>query len=391
MSAIPLPEGSNAAEMIRRLRAIDAEFFGTLYANAGIIGGDVTIEGTLTGNDILSSNWDGAIPVDLSSRDATATVGYALDGSAGAAQFQNIFAEGGELRSLAILGNLTMGAGGLIRSASSGLRYELGTTGTYAKLDFLSGHASETQAGFLRLLGGATPILFLKAPTVTGVASALTLSGDDTSISGTNASISLNTNSLDIQHETQSPLIWAVTAGKQIRFAEGSPVDAAQGSVGAPLLTVPNDLNTGAYWPAADTFRITAGGTAYLEASSTLTVAMYNIAAHASHPFLRRSSATGQVFYDSSTRDIKENIVPLPKLGNIIDRLVPVSYTLIDDPSAGTLWGFVAEDVHDVAPFGTAFDAEGKVMNYETRTILAAVVQELKHLRLRVAELEELQ
>ncbi|KKK46772.1 hypothetical protein LCGC14_3161900, partial [marine sediment metagenome] len=334
---IPLPEGSNAADMIRRLRAIDAEFFGTLYANAGIIGGDVTIEGTLTGNDILSSNWDGAIPVDLSSRDATATVGYALDGSVGAAQFQNIFAEGGELRNLSVLGNLTMGANGIIRSAASGLRYELEATTTYARINFFTGDANEASAGFLRQeSSGGSSILRLWAPAVTGgsISTINILASDGLSISSDGGKIELAATGLTVQSTLGNMLYGADTAGKQHTFYEGSAIDAAQGSVGAPLLAVPNDLNTGAYWPAADTFRITAGGTAYLEASSTLTVAMYNIASHASHPFLRRSSATGQVFYDSSTRDIKENIVPLPRLGNIIDRLVPVSFTLIDDPSA---------------------------------------------------------
>lgn len=47
MSAIPLPEGSNIADSIRRLRAIDAEIFGTLYANAGTLG-DLTVTGILT-------------------------------------------------------------------------------------------------------------------------------------------------------------------------------------------------------------------------------------------------------------------------------------------------------------------------------------------------------
>lgn len=85
MGWIPLPEGSNVADTVRRLRAIDAEFFGSIYAKAGVIGGDVTIQGTLTGGDYVSSAWDGGS--DLSGgADGTATAGFFLDDSAGAAQ-----------------------------------------------------------------------------------------------------------------------------------------------------------------------------------------------------------------------------------------------------------------------------------------------------------------
>ena len=77
MSMIPLPPGSNAAQTIRRLRAIDAEIFGTLFASAGVIGGDVTIEGEAVVTDIYSSNWDGTTPLALP--DSGAALGYALD------------------------------------------------------------------------------------------------------------------------------------------------------------------------------------------------------------------------------------------------------------------------------------------------------------------------
>lgn len=54
---------------------------------------DVTVRG-----DIISSNWDGTIPIDLSSYDVGATKGFALDSSAGAAQFMGDVFVGGDLR-----------------------------------------------------------------------------------------------------------------------------------------------------------------------------------------------------------------------------------------------------------------------------------------------------
>mgnify|MGYP001812225096 CR=1 FL=1 len=47
MAWLPLPEGNNASETIRKLRAIDAEFFGSIYATDGVLG-DLTISGSLT-------------------------------------------------------------------------------------------------------------------------------------------------------------------------------------------------------------------------------------------------------------------------------------------------------------------------------------------------------
>lgn len=83
----------------------------------------ITIQG-----DIVSANWDGAEPLDLSSVDTTATAGFALDASEGAAQFEGEMFLGG---------NLTL-EGGEIRTSSSGERVQiqdvpprvlLGTTG----------------------------------------------------------------------------------------------------------------------------------------------------------------------------------------------------------------------------------------------------------------------
>jgi len=57
--------------------------------------------------DLWSANWDGALPIDLSGgADATATVGFALDSTVGAGQFQSLYAEGGEIGDLTITGML---------------------------------------------------------------------------------------------------------------------------------------------------------------------------------------------------------------------------------------------------------------------------------------------
>ncbi|MFH2072738.1 MAG: hypothetical protein ABIJ75_07815, partial [Actinomycetota bacterium] len=68
----------------------------------------------LVGGDIFSSNWDGAVPADLSSGpDAAATEGFYLDSSADAIQAQRLYAEGG------LIGGWTVGAATLTGGSAS--------------------------------------------------------------------------------------------------------------------------------------------------------------------------------------------------------------------------------------------------------------------------------
>ena len=112
----PLPIGPGATQMVKDLRAMNAQIYGTLFASAGVISGDVTIEGTFIGNDYLSSNWDGANPVDLSSVDGAATVGFAFDASLGSAQLMG---------SLFVGGSLVLDGSGAFKTAASGQRIEM--------------------------------------------------------------------------------------------------------------------------------------------------------------------------------------------------------------------------------------------------------------------------
>lgn len=67
--------------------------------------GDVTLQG-----DIRSYAWDGGGSL-AGGADATATAGFLLDSSAGNAQFQNLFAKGGDFENVTISGVITAGAG----------------------------------------------------------------------------------------------------------------------------------------------------------------------------------------------------------------------------------------------------------------------------------------
>ncbi len=108
------------------------------------------ITGTFTNivlaNDFWTTNWDGAVPADLtSSEDTTATKGAYIDSSAGAMQISG---------SMFVGGNVSLFGSGVMRSASSGRRIEMGVTPTIFSdphLEWYTAHAMETSAGSIRM------------------------------------------------------------------------------------------------------------------------------------------------------------------------------------------------------------------------------------------------
>ena len=118
----PLPLGGGL-EPIRRAKFLDVEVFGHISAESGSFDSITITNATLTnvaitggtidtititnltigddlvvGDDMYSANWDGTVPLSLP--DSGATVGWALDGGNDVAQFQSIYAEGGDLGTL---------------------------------------------------------------------------------------------------------------------------------------------------------------------------------------------------------------------------------------------------------------------------------------------------
>lgn len=131
--------------------------------------GSATFYGLLSvGGDIESADWDGTSPADLSAgEDAGATTGFYLDSSAGAAQFMTIYAVGGELTSLSVVGDLDLQGSGAFRTDSSGTRVEMTNTAD-AKIDFYSGDGDEENNAYVGTSFG--PVLDVSGPTETGIA-----------------------------------------------------------------------------------------------------------------------------------------------------------------------------------------------------------------------------
>lgn len=187
----PLPAGGNLTTLVRRLRAIDAEILGHVTARSGSISGPFTISGLLTLNDDLKANWDGTSPANLATADGTATKGLYVDGSVGSMQIATNLWIGGDIRSkgfdgsgipdaaasagfalegstgdfqflgtgridgaltiggaVSLASNLTMSSAGLIRSAASGERVEIGGSASHVdRIRWFSGIGNEDTEG----------------------------------------------------------------------------------------------------------------------------------------------------------------------------------------------------------------------------------------------------
>lgn len=122
---------------------------------------DITITGSLR-----SVNWDGG--GDLSGgRDTTATEGFLLDAVSGRAQFEDVYAEGGSLTDLTVLGTLSLSGSGKIVTAASGQRVEI-TSANYDRISFHSGAALESLPGSLVTSTGTHPYLSMRGPSEEG-------------------------------------------------------------------------------------------------------------------------------------------------------------------------------------------------------------------------------
>ena len=126
----------------------------------GVLSGDITLSG-----DLVSSAWNGAATLALP--DATATAGYALDDSAGKAQFQVLYAGDG-----AITGDFVVE--GTFSTAASGERMEiLDTTSSATSIRWYTGLAGETSSARMYTGSGTFPHdsgnLYLRGPIFGGV------------------------------------------------------------------------------------------------------------------------------------------------------------------------------------------------------------------------------
>ena len=121
--------------------------------------------------------------------------------------------------------------------------------------------------------------------------------------------------------------------------------------------------------------------------------------------YLLRGATYGNYAPFTSTRDVKRNIQPLVDSGSMIDQLNPVTFQekiTEQDDEISTAWkdadleyGFIAEEVAEVAAGHLAQykgmeDGTLKPVGWSFHGVVSVLVAEVKELRKRVAELENI-
>ncbi len=233
------------------------------WATNRIVIEDGTIKGfdTIIGADFRSTNWDGTIPADLSSGpDTGATVGFYLDGSAGAAQFQSIFAEGGDITDLRVVGELLMGGGGIFRTAGgSSTRIQIDDTLANA-INFYSGHASEASDGQATIQGPVAlepfQMSFSSAnPDDVSANKSAILLISDVKATGVGGHIKLWPAAGGSTYSTEDFHVSADVDG-----TTGDPIMHLGPTSAAPAFTFLGDTNTGMVWGGVDQLAFSTGG-----------------------------------------------------------------------------------------------------------------------------------
>ena len=89
----------------------------------------------------------------------------------------------------------------------------------------------------------------------------------------------------------------------------------------------------------------------------------------------------------SSSKDIKHNIQPLPSIGDRLDTLKPVTFVYDNDENEKQRMGLIYEDTVETMPEICTNDESDKAINYVE--LIPALLKEIQDLRARVKQLEE--
>jgi len=107
------------------------------------------------------------------------------------------------------------------------------------------------------------------------------------------------------------------------------------------------------------------------------------------------STNTANTSYNTSSDGrLKGNVAPIENGGGLIDQLAPVSFEWTSNPSLGTDYGFIAQDVESVFPMavtagsGNPGDADFRPYGMDLSKLVPLLVAAVKALRARVAALE---
>src|SRR5690606_17400454 len=225
--------------------------------------GNAEFNDVMVRGDIISGNWDGTIPVDLSSYDVGATAGFALDSSEGTAQFMGDVFVGGDLR---------------LRGSTA--RFGTGPTGG-PRIEMVAGQSADGADNALftmfYLANVADPAI-ISHPSIVAYVSGRGTPGETTTLnlrsgaysSDGRARIAITSRSLD-GSSNPTAIVRIGGSGGPTRFAAS---DAAffddrtffsDGSASQPAIAFQSDTDTGIYRVGADRLGITVGGASRIQ------------------------------------------------------------------------------------------------------------------------------
>jgi len=397
---------------------------------------DIEIIGGLSiGGDIISANWDGATPLALSSADATATAGFAFDTSEGAIQVMSIFAEGGEIGNLDILGNLTMGSGGIIRTTASGQRVEITNT-DLDRVSLYTGESFEEEPGNVQsqVLGSGDTLLLsagLHAPVTNGDTGGMTLSVrsesfDDSTFppmvfvdyqsgggsaqdarlqlasdvvlalanlgSVSNLAIGIGSNFDDGVYSPTDGAIGIATGGTLRGTWDSAGLDivghvsVGDGTTSLPSIGFISDPDTGFYRSGTNSMQWVAGGAIGMSLAGTQVQSPFikaDTTGSAATLFIA-STGSGRMQRSTSARKYKSHIDY--DVGYLADiELKPASFYRPDDDRS--YYGFIADDLGNQDTLIGEY-TDGEIENYDLRAVVAILTVQLQALKQKVLGLE---
>ena len=174
------------------------------------------------------------------------------------------------------------------------------------------------------------------------------------------------------------------TAGNAITFTEAMRLDASGnllvGTTSSAAYT--NGFFANATYINSGHASGTAGGTGYV-------LFGYDNAAIGS---ISQNGTTGVLFNTTSDRRLKDNIVPAPSASDDIDAIQIVSHDWKAAPDEHVKYGFIAQDLHAVAPQAVTVGDDGdeieKTWGVDYSKLVPMLIKEIQSLRARVAALE---
>ena len=415
---------------------------GAITATSGSFTGSITV-----GDDLISDDWDGTTPLSLP--DAGATTGFALDGASGDAQFQSIYAEGGDLGTLGVTGTLEMGTGGAILTGPDTGQHIAITNADKNIIAFYSGDASEKLRGTItQATNGAGSTRTIQFGTYTPQ---ITLAGDPTDTdaigslvvrSGSPDGSSFNPGfvfaqgtapagagrTLEIRIQNSIPLIsdGEITATGDITSTAGTVYGGnnviaynGSGSTGYPIMrTDANDLNavsfsftgdanTGFMRSGADILEIVAGGTKYMTfddsnnavyvqngglgvgfaTGTTLTNGyIYNVPpTSASAANTLWINATGGIYYLARSTSSARYKTNIRSWTP--PAIDPLRPVAFTNSEGEPGHGLIAEEVHEWFPDAVVLDDEGRPDGIDWNVLLVSMLYEIQELKkLRIGD-----